>query len=88
MKLFWIAVALAVVVAILAIGLSVRPHKGWEPNVGQRLAVPAAGGILVAVVWSIGFRAQLVRRRISLFSLFVLVAMEAAWFAAKQIYNP
>jgi hypothetical protein len=58
------------------------------PTVFQKLYCLAWGGILVGVAWAICFRPQVEKLRLSLFALFVLIAMEAVFLMAFRITDP
>lgn len=58
-----------------------------RPTSAAELVAFALLGSLVAVIWAICFRPQVEKLRISLFSLFVLVAMEAVLLLAARVLN-
>ena len=59
-----------------------------SPTTFQQLYGLTWGACLVAVAWAICFRPQLENRKISLLSLFALIAMEAAYLLALRTADP
>jgi hypothetical protein len=91
---FWKCVCLALFGLFLA-GLGanlVNPHvpRMYQvaPTVFQKLYGLTWGASLVAVVWAICFRQQLENRKVSLLSLFTLIAMEAVYLWALRTADP
>jgi chromate transport protein ChrA len=85
MSRFWQLVSALLLVAGAIIVVSAPAHRGDMPHPATK---PIIAGLLVTAVWATGFRKQLERGRLSLFSLFVLVTLLASWFAAHQYFNP
>jgi hypothetical protein len=65
-----------------------RRTYGYQPSLARELAGFVCLGSLVAVIWAICFRQQLEKLQISVFSLFMLVAMEALLLVAARVLNP
>jgi uncharacterized membrane protein YhhN len=84
MSKFWLVIVgfwLAVVAFSL---LSLPTHRGDLPHPAEK---PIIAALLVATLWAICFRKQIEERRISLFSLFVLMTLIMVWLAADQYFN-
>ena len=89
MKNFWPIINGTIVFVFVGFILLPRPTSyDWEPPLWAELAFFSLAGILVAIVWAVIFRKQLERGQVKLTSLFLLVAFEAAWFAAFKYFNP
>jgi hypothetical protein len=65
-----------------------RMYEYAWPTAIQKLYGLTWGACLVAVIWAICFRPQLENRKISLLSLFALIAMEAVYLLALRIADP
>lgn len=84
MSKFWLVIS-GLFLTVVVFGLSSAPsHRGDLPHPAEK---PIIAALLVTAVWAICFRKQIEQRRISLFSLFVLVTLLAVWFAADQYFN-
>ena len=85
MSRFWLVIS-GLLLAVGVFLVAQRPTTYHDrPHPAEK---PILAGLLVTTVWAICFRKQIERRRISLFSLFVLVTLLAIWFAADQFFNP
>jgi len=90
MSRFWqfICVVLAVVFFVMwQLPHPQMPRYDDRPTLAAQLVGFALLGSLVAVIWAICFRPQVEKLRISLFSLFALVAMEALLLLAARVLN-
>ena len=88
MTRFWAIVCTAIFIAMTGIfSLSKHTNRGQPPPI-TRITLHCCTATLVIVVWAIIFRQQIVQRRISLRSLFMLTAMLAVWFSAVSYRRP
>ena len=85
---FWRAVCVALVVFTVGILILPRPtHYLWTPPLWAQIARVCLMGLAVAVVWAIFFRRQVENLRISIFSMLVLVALEAVLMWGIQHFD-
>ncbi len=86
---FWPIVNL-VLVAVFGcfIALPKKTHYGWQPTLAHKVAFTGLMVILVAVAWAICFRRQIEGRQVKIFSVLVLVAMEAVLFSGIHYFRP
>jgi hypothetical protein len=90
MKLdFWVIVAGALILAFVAAGAIAgsgpqRRNYG-EPTLQQHIARYTLAAAWLGIVWTIIFRSELERRKLSLRSLFALVAIQAFGLWLVQI---
>jgi hypothetical protein len=87
-KRFWIAVSAVLSATLVGIFLVEPTTYRWPVPVAAKVAIAVLMGILVAVIWAIVFRAQIVSGRVSLGSLFVLTLMEAILLVAIRTFRP
>ena len=57
------------------------------PTTAERLTGYLLLGALVAIAWAVCFRSQIEKGRLSVFSLLVLITMEAAMLALDRFLN-
>ena len=89
MNRFWLTITITILAAIVGLAwLPLRTAYSWQPPGWVKLGFFSASGALVVAIWAIAYRKQLERGRLSLVSLFALLAMEAAWFAAFRYMHP
>jgi uncharacterized membrane protein len=62
-------------------------HYEWTPPIWAEIAFVCLMGLAVAVVWAICFRRQVEKLHFSVFSILVLVAMEAVLMWAIQHFD-
>ena len=88
MSRFWQSVCAILFFFVVAVCLFPRQLRGDVPSLALRWAGLALCSIPMGVAWAICFRKQVEQLRPSLFSLFVLMAMQAAlvWYAT--LMNP
>jgi hypothetical protein len=89
MKQFWVIVVIAVA-ALLAAACILLPSglRLHQPAIPRVVSGHIVTAMLVVVIWAILFRPQVERFRFSLFSLFVLAAMESILFCAIRLLRP
>jgi hypothetical protein len=87
MDRFWMIIC----VILLAIFVAIAMLPGaatYEPPLAVVLPRYALLGSSVGVIWAICFRKQVESFRFSIFSLFVLVTMEAILLTVARIMSP
>ena len=87
-KRFWIAVSAVLFFTLVGISFVEPTTYHWPVSITAKVAISVLMGILVAVIWAIVFRSQIVNGRVSLGSLFVLTLMEAILLVAIRTFRP
>jgi hypothetical protein len=75
----WLGVAVAILLAAACVTLWLAQSRDVLVS---RICGSLTGFIVTTVAWALLFQAQILRRRISLFAIFVLLAMQSLFFAA------
>jgi len=89
MRRFWLIIGAVILTISFGFGMLPRATSyTYEPPIVVVLARYSLLGSLVGVIWAIFFRKQLESFRLSIFSLFALVTMEAVLLTAARIMNP
>lgn len=93
MSRFWLCISFVFGIVLLSailrwamIGPSMRMY--YQYSIWEQLYGFTVGGTLVAAIWAICFRSQVERLQFSVFSLIVLVVLEAVFFTAVRIAHP
>ena len=93
MSRFWLCISFVLGIVLLSpilrraiVGPPLRMYHQY--SIWDQLYGFTVGGTLVAVIWAICFRSQVERLQFSVFSLIVLVVMEAVFFTVVRIADP
>jgi hypothetical protein len=87
MKPFWIVIA-CLIFAALFFATNVRIPLQTQAAVFGKLGFYLTSAVLVAIIWAILFRAQVEKFQISIYSMFVLVLLQATMLLAIHIVSP
>lgn len=88
MSRFWLTIGMVLLGAILIVFALAPTTYDYPPRIVQQTGKFIVASSLVAVVWAILFRKQVEKLRVSLFSLFVLVTLEAFMLGLAILLDP
>jgi hypothetical protein len=85
---FWRFVVAALAVFVIGVFLLPRPtHYEWEPPIWAKAARVFLMALAITVVWAIVFRRQVEKLQASIYSILVLIGMQAILFWAIQHFD-
>jgi hypothetical protein len=82
---FWLCISTGIAVFVIGLRLLPTPtHYEWKAPPWARVAAVLLMALAVAMVWAIIFRRQVEKLQASIYSILVLLAMQAILFWAIQ----